>query len=469
MTWPDHLVERALRLPDLDLGVIAGSTPVVAFGDPVESWVATLGINPSQAEFLDESSDLLDGPSRRLATLRSLGVGRYENLTRDHAVAIVGDCAAYFDRRPYRWFRPLDEILTHALGAGYAARTACHLDLVQWATRRVWGDLAAEDQDELQRQDVGFLRTQLTKLDHRLILVNGKSAMGSVERNRIVRWQRVATLDGGPTATFSVGEAGGKRYLGWSCNLQSQHGAARHAEQIVDLVAQHAPGQRRPARAAGSGLPSSDPGGDDPVPKGLRFASRSELASYLAGWLQRSSSDRLGVVGAYGGKAWITVDSEAGAIRINSDTRRDAVEAFVAASRTPRSYDWLVVASVRSGKVNKVLFSEDRTEGWYAYVAEELEREARLGGGRDASVTLPRAEVPAGPVGSPARTDGRADALVLPGTRPPRARPSGTRVVGLGAAIVQFPHPGGEHIPPGSHMGWNTGLHRRKFLVSPGR
>lgn len=65
MTWPDHLVERALRRPDLDLGVIAGSTPVVAFGDPVESWVATVGINPSQAEFLDESGDLLDGPDRR--------------------------------------------------------------------------------------------------------------------------------------------------------------------------------------------------------------------------------------------------------------------------------------------------------------------------------------------------------------------------------------------------------------------
>lgn len=40
---------------------------------------------------------------------------------------------------------------------------------------------------------------------------------------------------------------------------------------------------------------------------------------------------------------------------------------------------------------------------------------------------------------------------------------------GRTAAIVQFPHPGGEHVPAGAVMGWNRGNHRRKFLVSPGR
>jgi len=35
--------------------------------------------------------------------------------------------------------------------------------------------------------------------------------------------------------------------------------------------------------------------------------------------------------------------------------------------------------------------------------------------------------------------------------------------------FVQFPHPGGEHIPPGDDMPWNIHPHRRKFLVSRGR
>ena len=37
-----------------------------------------------------------------------------------------------------------------------------------------------------------------------------------------------------------------------------------------------------------------------------------------------------------------------------------------------------------------------------------------------------------------------------------------------GPRIVQFPHPGGEHVPKDDEMGWNHGLHRRKFLINSG-
>jgi len=38
------------------------------------------------------------------------------------------------------------------------------------------------------------------------------------------------------------------------------------------------------------------------------------------------------------------------------------------------------------------------------------------------------------------------------------------------ARIVQFPHPGPEHAPPGDLMMWNTSPgHKRKYLVSPGK
>jgi hypothetical protein len=52
--------------------VVTGSTPVVAFGDPRNASVATLGINPSWHEFLAEDGSLLSGSKRRLATLTSL-------------------------------------------------------------------------------------------------------------------------------------------------------------------------------------------------------------------------------------------------------------------------------------------------------------------------------------------------------------------------------------------------------------
>ncbi|HEX9030397.1 MAG TPA: hypothetical protein VF834_01045 [Streptosporangiaceae bacterium] len=35
--------------------------------------------------------------------------------------------------------------------------------------------------------------------------------------------------------------------------------------------------------------------------------------------------------------------------------------------------------------------------------------------------------------------------------------------------FVQFPHPGGEHVPPGPAMTWNTGDHGRKFLLAAGQ
>jgi hypothetical protein len=42
-------------------------------------------------------------------------------------------------------------------------------------------------------------------------------------------------------------------------------------------------------------------------------------------------------------------------------------------------------------------------------------------------------------------------------------------MTGDAAMFVQFPHPGGEHVPAGDDMPWNVAAHRRKFLISPGR
>lgn len=34
--------------------------------------------------------------------------------------------------------------------------------------------------------------------------------------------------------------------------------------------------------------------------------------------------------------------------------------------------------------------------------------------------------------------------------------------------VVQFPHPGGEHVPKSDLMAWNVNPHKRKFMVAPG-
>lgn len=123
------------RRPAEGTGVAAGSTPVVSFGDPATARAATLGKNPSRREFVDDAGVLLRGDRRRLATLESLGAASLEVLSDELAATVVADCAMYFRRQPYRrWFDPLDLLLRDGVGARYYDGTACHLDLVQWAT-----------------------------------------------------------------------------------------------------------------------------------------------------------------------------------------------------------------------------------------------------------------------------------------------------------------------------------------------
>lgn len=128
------------------------ATPVIAFGDPRTARVATIGINPSAREFV-ENGRLLAGSARRLATLPSLGAERLDELTDAQAEEVLQECASYFSRNPYRqWFDQLDGLIGVACDASYYAGSACHLDLVPWATDPVWGRVT-------HRLGSGFWRT----------------------------------------------------------------------------------------------------------------------------------------------------------------------------------------------------------------------------------------------------------------------------------------------------------------------
>jgi hypothetical protein len=50
---PDYIVQRIRRPIPVNRGVVAGSTPVLSFGNAQCAAVATLGLNPSVREFLD--------------------------------------------------------------------------------------------------------------------------------------------------------------------------------------------------------------------------------------------------------------------------------------------------------------------------------------------------------------------------------------------------------------------------------
>ena len=187
--------------------------------------VATLGINPSSGEFLDRTGALLDGPKRRLATSASLGHPDPGPLDGTGAAAVIADCANYFHRQPYtRWFNPLDRLLRSALGVSYYEDTASHLDLVQWATKPVWGGLDDAAHRQLLAADLPFLRRQLTA-GWAVVLVNGKTVMDWVEGAGLLTWRSAVALPGPPRTRIGVADVDGVRFIGWSANLQSQPGA----------------------------------------------------------------------------------------------------------------------------------------------------------------------------------------------------------------------------------------------------
>lgn len=361
--WPEYLLERAGRHPPVHCGVVEGSTPVVSFGHPLSASVATLGINPSSGEFLGADNSLLAGGNRRLATLDSLGVASYSQLDAVLTAQIIDDCATYFERRPYRWFTPLDRILRAALGVSYFEATACHLDLVQWATDPLWGKLSDVARARLLADDRPFLVQQLRAEHCRVVLVNGRTALHWVSLAGLAKWQEVARFTGPPSASVYVGDAAAPLFVGWSCNFQSQAGAMRHAAAITEVV------ENLAAKAKGQPREAAEMS----LARGTHARTGSELIAILENWAAHSDDETIGDVSRFPRTPWISVETPLGLMDLNADTRRSAVEALLEHHRRGGPSLELHVIANRRGRVNKVVFHPGvpSPTGWYAYLRDE--------------------------------------------------------------------------------------------------
>lgn len=156
--------------------IVASSTPVLFFGNINNSKVATLGINPSKNEFLKNGEEL-SGIERRFQTLNSLGSTSHENLTDEQIQKIVNSCLVYFKANPYRkWFDILENFILQKLSVSYYSGSACHLDIVQWATDPIWRNLDQKTKNLLIKNDIEFLSIQLQVEKIDTLLINGKGA-----------------------------------------------------------------------------------------------------------------------------------------------------------------------------------------------------------------------------------------------------------------------------------------------------
>jgi hypothetical protein len=159
--------------------VIPWSCPVLSFGDLSRARVATLGLNPSNREFVDESGNELDGPSRRFHTLKSLGLARWSDANVRHLHLIVDSWRAYFHTNPYDgWFKKLDYIIGGTKASYYnASGRACHLDLIPYATTCKWTALTARQRSLLLAVGGDTLGLLLRDSPVRLLILNGNSVV----------------------------------------------------------------------------------------------------------------------------------------------------------------------------------------------------------------------------------------------------------------------------------------------------
>lgn len=177
----DALYARLRRPPSPHS--VSGSLPVLFFGDIFSARIATLGINPSQQEYLDPSGRELTGNARRFQTLTSLQASTRAALTDEQCEKAVSTMRDYFKNgeQVYHWFRSLERVI-HGMSYSYTSptRNVVHLDLIQEATAPTWSALEKQaplEASALLAADFPFLRWQLETFPLRAVVCNGKTPL----------------------------------------------------------------------------------------------------------------------------------------------------------------------------------------------------------------------------------------------------------------------------------------------------
>jgi hypothetical protein len=226
--------------------------PVPYFGSLRHSTLATLGINPSNREFVDGTGEELDGDRRRFPTLGSLGLRTWADASSLDVTAIVSACDDYFSGNPYsRWFDTLDAVV-RATGVSYysAENPAAHVDLVPYATHVKWGALRQDHRRALLHSGRDLVASLLRDSTVDLLVLNGASVVRQFEevagvvltRERKPAWdlpRRGSDRVRGVAYTGSVGHIGdvdlGRSITvaGFNHNLQSSFGVTKRATEAI--------------------------------------------------------------------------------------------------------------------------------------------------------------------------------------------------------------------------------------------
>lgn len=251
----NEVVDLVERMKDSDLSeldIITWGSPVPSFGNLSNSKIATLGLNPSNKEFLDNDGSELSGLERRFHTLNSLGITGWGEATVAHYQSILQLCNDYFSRNPYdAWFKRLDYLISGtALSYYFPANGACHLDLIPFATSTKWGELSNWQKATLLSRYSDLLGTLLKNSKIKVLILNGKSVIDNFLKisNADIKIERMHDWDlprkdseGVPGYSYQgiVNNIGGvtlddELYIfGFNHNIQSSYGVTTSVQSSI--------------------------------------------------------------------------------------------------------------------------------------------------------------------------------------------------------------------------------------------
>jgi hypothetical protein len=200
-----------------------------------------VGINPSSNEF-NGGKSLLPLSKKRLVDVQSLELHDTGTMTSEMVEQVWKGCISYFlpDKNPFwAWFKDL-ELVMRKTSASYRDGSACHIDLVQWATMPAWRGLSKSVQEEFLRADHDFFKEQVASKNIELLLLNGRQVYDQVLRTGLFQLEQVGEIRftaAGKSSTSKLvkgyGPNGGL-VLGWTLNIQNMHVSKSEKTRIVD-------------------------------------------------------------------------------------------------------------------------------------------------------------------------------------------------------------------------------------------
>lgn len=154
-----------------------GTLPILFFGDLFTAEVASVGLNPSDQEYVTKAGQMLAGSAQRFATLDSVAAEGRASLSDAQCDEAIEWMRGYYDEgKPVYGsrFNALSRVV-EGFGASFRARTAAHLDLVQESTSPVWSELSVGEKEALLARDLPFLEWEIRAFAPRAVICTGKT------------------------------------------------------------------------------------------------------------------------------------------------------------------------------------------------------------------------------------------------------------------------------------------------------